>query len=106
MPAWGFKTAMICAIAGTMAFGSLPAEAGFIGNACLKSNRPGSSRALCNCIDKVAKNNMTRQQQKKAAKFFGDPHKAQQVRQSSRKSDEQLWENYKAFSKQAVKTCG
>lgn len=49
---------------------------------------------------------MSRSQRKKAAKFFGDPHKAQVVRQSSRPSDEKLWENYKTFSAQAAKQCG
>ncbi|MEX0283743.1 MAG: hypothetical protein AB3N23_03950 [Paracoccaceae bacterium] len=95
----------ICGLAFVMAVGSPPAEAGFIGNACMKANRPAASRALCTCIDKVAKKEMTRSQRKKAAKFFSDPHKAQEVRQSDRKSDENLWKNYKAFSAKASKTC-
>lgn len=86
--------------------GGGPAEAGFIGDACLRANRPAANRTLCTCIDKVSKQHMSRSQRKKAAKFFGDPHKAQVVRQSSRPSDEKLWENYKTFSAQAAKQCG
>ncbi len=100
-----FRTVM-CAIGVSVALGGGPAEAGFIGNACLKANRPAANRELCNCIDKVAKKNMTRAQRKKASKFFSDPHKAQVVRQSSRPSDEKLWKNYKAFSQKAASSCG
>lgn len=104
------RAVLLCALgpvtALSVGLSPAPAAAGFIGNACLKANRPSSSRALCDCIDRVAKQEMTRQQQKKAARFFSDPHKAQQVRQSDRPSDEKLWQSYKAFSQKATKTCG
>ena len=40
-----------------------------------------------------------------AAKFFKDPHMAQEVRQSDRARDEELWRRYKAFGRQAAATC-
>ena len=82
------------------------AEAGLISRACEIANRSNSSKELCTCIDQVAQKSLNKSERKKASKFFSDPHRAQVIRQSSRRSDEVFWLRYKAFGEEAKKTCG
>ena len=81
------------------------AGAGTIERACLKSDRKAASRALCGCIQSVADLTLTGSEQRKAAKFFRDPHLAQVTRQSDRPSDEVFWKRYKAFGATAETYC-
>ena len=78
-----------------------PSFAGPIENACLRSNRKEASRALCGCIQQVADMTLRGGDQRRAAGFFKDPDKAQQVKMSKRDSDDAFWERYKAFGEQA-----
>jgi hypothetical protein len=89
-----------------LAAGALPATAGAIDKACLKGGRANGNRALCGCIQQVADTTLSRSDQRKAAVFFKDPHKAQDVRQSSRSSDEAFWLRYKNFAVTAEAYCG
>lgn len=86
---------------------SLPAaaHAGPIGNACLKSDRSAATRPLCNCIDNAARSTLNRGDQRMAAKFFKDPHRAQEIRQSDRRSHEVFWKRYKTFLSEAQRRC-
>jgi len=43
--------------------------------------------------------------QRRAARFFADPHRAQEVRQSSRADDAAFWLRYIAFGEQAEALC-
>lgn len=76
-----------------------------IGNACLKSGRPGASRELCGCIQSVADHYLNRKDQKLAATFFRNPHRAQEIRQSDRRSHEAFWKRYKQFGAAAETSC-
>ncbi len=90
-----------------MALSSLAAPvaaSGKIERACLNSDRQ-ASRTQCKCIQRVANNQLTRSDQKLAAKFFKDPHLAQEIRQSNSASKEKFWKRYKNFGKAAAKTC-
>lgn len=100
------KSAFIAAMVLAMAMGSTAASAGAIGNACMKANRKAANRALCGCIQQVADQSLSRSDQRRAAKFFKDPHSAQVVRQSSNRSDEAFWLRYKAFGERAGALCG
>ena len=91
--------------AAVMTVGTLPATAGAIDKACLKGGRANGNRALCGCIQQVADMTLSRTDQRKAAAFFKDPHKAQDVRQSSRSSDEAFWQRYKNFAVTAEAYC-
>ena len=82
------------------------AHAGLIERACMKSDRQAASRALCGCIQDVADATLTSGDQKLAAKFFKDPHMAQEIRQSDRSSHERFWKKYKAFGQTAETYCG
>jgi hypothetical protein len=82
------------------------AQAGVIERACLGSDRPAASRILCGCIQNVADLTLDRRDQRLAAKFFRDPHMAQEVRQSDKRSHEIFWQKYKKFGASAESYCG
>lgn len=83
-----------------------PAAAGSIKNACMSSKRSAASKQLCSCIQTVANKKLTWSDRKLAASFFKDPERAQEIRRSNRAKDEAFWDRYRAFGRQAVKTCG
>ncbi|MBR9650870.1 hypothetical protein IT775_07020 [Thalassobius aquimarinus] len=81
------------------------AQAGPIDRACMASPRQQKSWALCRCIQHVANQTLSRSDQRRAAKFFRDPHKAQEVRQSDSRSNERFWLRYKEFGATAAAIC-
>lgn len=93
-------------LAAALAALSTPVVAGPIERACLQSDRPGVSRGVCGCIQKAADVTLSRRDQRQAARFFRDPHRAQEVRQSDRRSDEAFWQRYKRFGATAAGSCG
>lgn len=96
------KYAMISLVA-LMAASS--AHAGTIERACLKADRKAASRSLCGCIQDAADLTLDRGDQKLAATFFADPHRAQEIRQSDRSSHESFWKRYKQFGQTAEVYC-
>ena len=76
-----------------------------IRKACLKADRAGASRTICNCIQQVADTRLKHKEQKMAASFFKDPHKAQLIRQSDRHSHEVFWTRYKEWGAAAEEAC-
>jgi hypothetical protein len=82
------------------------ASAGPIENACRGSGRAGATPQLCACIQQAANLTLTRAEQRRAAKFFRDPHRAQEVRQSRRPGDSAFWQRYRAFGETAEIYCG
>ncbi|MFZ5749948.1 MAG: hypothetical protein ACOY5U_02660 [Pseudomonadota bacterium] len=83
-----------------------PALAGPIEAACLRSERSGGNRAICGCIQQVADMTLTGSDQRLAARFFSDPDRAQEIRQSDRRSHEAFWERYRNFGETAEVYCG
>lgn len=79
--------------------------AGVVEKACRQSDRTAANPQLCACIQQVANQSLNRKERKKVAKWFHDPHAAQKVRQSDRRSDEVLWKRYKAFGERAREVC-
>lgn len=82
-----------------------PASAGPIENACLRSDRPQATRALCRCIGAVASQTLTRSEQRRAARFFRDPQLAQDIRMSRSARDNEFWARYRAFGAAAETRC-
>lgn len=82
-----------------------PAQAGQVENACLASPRSGGDRDLCRCIQRIADQILTRRDQRVAAGFFADPHRAQETRTSDRSSDERFWTRYRQFGMVAQQSC-
>lgn len=76
-----------------------------IQSACLQSAREAVSYQLCGCIQSAADITLTRRDQRQAAKFFDDPQRAQDVRQSDRGIHESFWQKYKHFGETAEAYC-
>lgn len=76
-----------------------------IERACLKSDRAAASAALCSCLQTVADAVLSSSYQRKGAAFFADPHKSQEVKASSRASDDAFWEQWEVFAATAEKYC-
>lgn len=100
-----FVTSFLCATA-LWALSESPVQAGAIEKACRSSERSYQKASLCRCIQEIADQSLTRSERSTVSKWFADPHKAQVVRQSGRRSDERLWERYKAFGEIAARACG
>ncbi|MEM1077773.1 MAG: hypothetical protein AAGI09_04520 [Pseudomonadota bacterium] len=82
------------------------AQAGSIERACMSSGRRAANGALCGCIQNIANMTLSGSDQRKAAKFFAEPHRAQEIRQSDRASDEKFWDRYREFGAVAQNACG
>lgn len=80
------------------------ANANPIERACMSSDRNGS-RALCSCIGVAADATLNRNQMREGARWFDDPQRAQDVRQSDRATDEQMWAAWRTFSTLAEQRC-
>lgn len=81
------------------------AEAGPIGSACLRSGNDNATPALCGCIQQVADMTLQGSDQKRAARFFADPQRAQEVRMSSTSDDNAFWQRYQNFGSAAEEYC-
>lgn len=92
--------ALILSVAGAM-----PAEAKRIERACLSSDRAAANPSLCGCIQRVADQVLTRADQRLAARFFKDPQRAQDIRQSDRSDHEAFWKRYRIFGSTATNVC-
>jgi hypothetical protein len=81
------------------------AQAGPIQSACLRSDRDAANRSLCSCIQQVADMTLVGSDQRRAAKFFSDPDKANETWLSQRASDDAFWDRYKNFGQTAEAYC-
>ncbi|QYK42655.1 MAG: hypothetical protein KF887_05980 [Paracoccaceae bacterium] len=86
-------------------FAATLAMAGPIERACLSSDRKAVSRAMCGCIQQAADMTLRGSDQRKAAQFFKDPDRAQQVRMSKSDADNEFWTRYKNFGTTAEAFC-
>ena len=94
---------MVGALVGVAMTGS--ACAGPIEKACVETGRSGATAQRCDCIQRVADSVLDRGEQRRAASFFEDPHRAQELRQSDRASDGAFWQRYKYFGAAAETNC-
>lgn len=78
---------------------------GPISKACMASDRKARNSTLCGCIQTVANQTLDGGDQRMAARFFSDPHQAQEIRQSDRLNHEVFWKKYKAFAGTAERSC-
>lgn len=102
IPAVIICTVLLAFPATTPAYAAL----GSIDRACRKADRNAASPKLCGCIQKVADSSLNRRERYTVSKWFENPQKAQDTRQSKRQSDKKLWLRYKAFGERARRTCG
>ena len=76
---------------------------GPISRACEAGGRPGANQALCSCVQGAADDTLSGREQRRAAKFFKDPQKAQDTRQGD--GTAAFWRRYKAFASRAEAVC-
>lgn len=81
------------------------AQADAIERACNRSDRDAANRAVCACIQQVADTSLSSADQRRAAGFFNNPDKAQDVRLSDTTRDDAFWERYMAFGQKAEAYC-
>ncbi|NOC46431.1 MULTISPECIES: hypothetical protein [unclassified Ruegeria] len=81
------------------------ADAAQIKRACLASDRSAATRDRCSCIQRVADQALTRSDQKTVAKWFTDPHQAQELKMSQTARDDALWDRYQNFGQMAQAIC-
>lgn len=81
------------------------AMAGPIDSACVRSDRARGNSPLCSCIQQVANQTLSRSDQRRAAAFFREPHKAQEVRMSKSNADNAFWARYKSFAQTSEAYC-
>lgn len=84
---------------------SSAASAGPIERACMSSKRDAANRSLCSCIQQVADITLGGSDQRLAASFFSDPDRAQKVRMSKTRKDDEFWNRYTTFGQQAAMAC-
>lgn len=80
-------------------------SSGPISRACLSSDRKARNSRLCGCIQTVANQSMSGADQRKAARFFSSPQRAQDVKMSDRPSDDAFWDRYKVFAERSERSC-
>ena len=78
---------------------------GPISSACQRSDRKAANSRLCGCIQAVADRRLSGTDQRLAAKFFRDPHQAQEVKMSKTARDDAFWDRYSAFAQDAEQIC-
>jgi hypothetical protein len=91
--------------AGVLILSTMVASASQIERACNTSERSTANRTLCGCIQDAADLTLSRGDQKRAAKFFKNPQKAQDTRQASNGNREDFWDRYKRFGETAQEFC-
>jgi hypothetical protein len=78
---------------------------GPIQTACLRADRRAADPLLCGCVQAAANASLSARDRNRAVRFYADPHRAQEVRQSDRASDEAFWRRYRAFVSVAERSC-
>jgi hypothetical protein len=95
--------ALISLFAVTVSGGA--ASATQIERACLTSDRPGTSRVICGCIQDAANLTLSSKDQRLAASFFRNPEKSQDIRKSDTREHDAFWERYQNFGQTAEAFC-
>ena len=78
---------------------------GDVGKACMSAGRSQANPELCSCVQRAANVTLRGSDQARAAEFFADPQKAQDMRQSDNSGHEAFWLRYKAFVSTAEAIC-
>lgn len=84
---------------------ALPFAKGPIFRACQTDGRKAASRARCGCVQAVADQSLSDRDQTRGAKFFANPGRLQEVRQSDNSGNERFWLAWKAFGQDAAAQC-
>lgn len=78
---------------------------GPIQQACQAQRRKAASRARCGCVQAVADKQLSPADQRRGAKYFKNPAKLQEIRQSDNAGNERFWKAWKAYGQTAAALC-
>lgn len=84
---------------------AMEARANPIERACVQSPRGAADPAMCGCIGSAARRTLTAGQMRIGARFFDDPDRAQEIRQSDRRQHEVMWQAWRNFTEVAERMC-
>ena len=84
---------------------ALPFATGPIYRACQAEGRKAASNARCGCVQAVADQSLSGADQARGAKYFANPGRLQEVRQSDNAGNERFWLAWKAFGQDAAAQC-
>lgn len=82
------------------------ARANPIERACVQSSRGAADPAMCGCIGSAARRTLTAAQMRIGARFFDNPDRAQEIRQSDRRQHAAMWQAWRHFGEVAERMCG
>ena len=82
-----------------------PRVSGEVGKACMAGGRSAANPALCSCVQQAANRTLSGSDQARAASFFEDPQKAQDMRAATTASANAFWDRYRNFSNTAEAMC-
>jgi len=92
-------------LAGLALAGCGGGASGEIGRACIRADREAATSSLCSCVQRVANQSLSAADQRRAADFFDNPDKAEEVRRSDAARDDAFWDRYRAFADRAEAVC-
>ncbi|MEI4486780.1 arginine transporter [Frigidibacter sp. MR17.14] len=78
---------------------------GPVNAACLGAGRSAATAASCGCVQRVAHRSLGWGEQRRAARFFKDPDRAEATRMSDAPADKTFWKRYEAFIDRAKASC-
>ena len=99
-------SALVLTLSVAGALAPVPAKANPIERACLESSRAAGDRELCSCVGEAANRTLTARQMREGARFFTDPQRAQEVRDSTSRRHEDMWRAWNDFGQTAEDMCG
>lgn len=79
---------------------------GPVARACNASDRQAANPQACACIQRVASQSLSGADQRRGARFFGDPDRAQDVRLSDTAANDAFWQRWTDFGARVEATCG
>lgn len=95
--------ALLTVIAALAACG--PRVNGAIAKACVDSDRRAANAQLCNCIGRVASQQLNRSDQNRLISFFGNAERANDIKIDDSPSADAFWERYRSFTRVAERSC-
>ncbi len=80
---------------------------GPIQKACAAQDRRAATPTRCGCVQAVANLELSSADQRRAVRYFKDPHKLQEVRQNqdSNPGNKRFWAAWKAYGQRAEQMC-
>ena len=83
-----------------------PLDANPVERACMRSGQSAATPSLCACIGSAARETLSYNEQRQAARLFADPDEAEALRMSANRRDEAFWDRYRSFGETAEAMCG